>query len=99
MIKAFSFPAAAVLAGMVAVPGQAAAESPDTFVTIAILENLSDAENAEEFEKRLRDEAQRYCEREAPNANRRQLRRCEEEIVAAVAEALEEQNVVVAWNY
>jgi UrcA family protein len=98
MIKAFSVSAAAVLATAFAVPGQAAAET-DIFVTNAIIENLADVDSAEEFEKRLRREATRYCERAAPYASRHQLRDCEEEIVLAVAEALEERNVAVAWNY
>jgi UrcA family protein len=98
MIKAFSACTAVLLSGTFVLGSQAAAE-PDTFVTEAILESLADAKSADEFEKRLRREAKRYCEREAPYASRRDLRSCEEEIVVAVAEALEEQNVTVAWNY
>jgi UrcA family protein len=99
MIRTVTAFSAIAFASLTMFGGEAVAEPVDTFITEAILEDLADVDSAEEFEKRLRREAKGYCRKEAPYASRRELRTCEDEIVIAVAEALEEQNVAVAWNY
>lgn len=102
MFKAFNVTAAAVLTGVASLAASAAADDLDTFAIDVILADLEDASDLDEFEARLYRAASDYCEENAPMASRSSLRDCEDAIVSAVEEAIEDhagfEHLTVAFN-
>lgn len=64
--------------------------TPEYFEIDVILEDLEEARNAEDFEKRLQRSARRYCKGHDSRGFRRASRACEDAVTAAVMERLEE---------
>lgn len=95
MLHVPSVLSAAAFAASSLLTSTAAADELDSFEIDVILEDLEDAETAEEFEQRLKRSAKRYCQREAPYANAHQRRDCQERIILAVEEHLEEEEGIV----
>lgn len=83
---------AAVLAALSATAS--AEEALDEFRIDVVLEDLETSEGSEEFDRRLQRAARRYCQDNYLGSDRRALRSCEEAVVAAVYDALEDDNPV-----
>ena len=103
MSQALSVSAAAVLGGAVLLSAPAVADDLDTFAIDVILSDLEDASSMDEFEARLQRAASDYCEENAPMANHGALQDCEDAIMSAVEEAIEDhaafQHLTVAFNH
>ena len=84
---------AAILTGGLAIAAPAAADDLDTFSIDVVLADLITDDGADEFETRLQRAARSYCEESYMGSDRRALRDCEEAVVAAVYDALEDESV------
>lgn len=86
----FALAPIAALASLGLVSTAHADELPDTFEIDVIFADLSEDAGADDFDKRLKRSARRYCDGYAPGATRRAARDCERAVIAAVYDALED---------
>jgi UrcA family protein len=77
-----------VLGTVVALPMAASAQSVDEFAIDVILTELEDERSHEAFETRLEREARSYCRVNYQGSDLRGLRTCQTAVVAAVEDAL-----------
>lgn len=70
-------------------------DQKEIFEIDVILEELLDEKGSEDFGKRLKRTARRYCDGYAPGSTRRAARQCEREVIAAVEEAIEDRQLEI----